>query len=326
MKLSPRARIAQLACALSLFALPLSAKAGLVGHWAFDEGSGTTAFDSSGNGNDGVITAGVWGSDADRSSYLIFDGSTSVVDPSLTLPVMTTTNDFSWAVWMSSLDESTAQTDSIIIGNRKDAAGNDTVPRQFIKLTPTKFEWHQNDNGNDNVDVDDLVIDGWHHVAVVKSGTSLEYYFDGVSVATHTLTEVIGTVANQFYIGGQPNNGSIREHFNGYIDEVRIYDNALTAAEVEALFAAGSEQESIEFTDITVDAAGNVDLTWTSEDDRVYSLDFTTGFDEAGGAGGWQNYDDFINSDGVTTSLTVPANVFPSPQRRLFFRVSEVLD
>ncbi|MCH1510431.1 MAG: LamG domain-containing protein [Akkermansiaceae bacterium] len=218
--------------------------ADLIGHWAFDEGVDAIAADSSGQGNNATITNGTWGTDATRNSYLIFNGIDSVVDPNLTLPVMDTTNDFTWALWVNSQEViGGTQQNAILIGNRFDAAGVDFAPRQFIKITPTKFEWHQNGNGNDNLDVDDLIVGQWHHIAVVKTGANLEYFFDGLSVGTSTLTEVIGTAAHPLFIGGHSNlvpADPEYEHFNGFIDDVRIYDEALSEEEVQALLGPGN--------------------------------------------------------------------------------------
>ncbi|YCM44661.1 LamG-like jellyroll fold domain-containing protein [Verrucomicrobiaceae bacterium 227] len=221
---------------LALATLIGTSQAGLIGHWAFDEGTGFTTADSSGNGNAGTITDATWGTDEVRENYLIFNGETSIVDPALTLPVMTDLNDFTWTVWVNSqLAIGPTQQNAVIFGNRYDAAGLEFTPRQFTKLTPTKFEWHQNGNGNDNLDVPDLVAGDWHHIAIVKDGLDLEYFFDGISTGTRTLTELIGSVAHPFFIGGQANTGSVNEFFNGYIDDVRIYDEALTLGDIREI-------------------------------------------------------------------------------------------
>ena len=216
--------------------LPLPVRAELIGHWAFDEGTGTNAADSSAAGNDGVITNATWGTDDVRDNYLIFNGIDSVVDPSVFLPVMELPNDFTWAAWVNSQEPiSGTQQNAIIMGNRFDAFGVDFIPRQFIKITPTKFEWQQDGNGTDNLEAPDLDVGTWHHVAVVKNDGGLEYYFDGESIGELGFSQVIGDAAHPFYIGGQTGVASQNEFFNGFIDDVRIYDEALEAAEVLAL-------------------------------------------------------------------------------------------
>lgn len=240
----------------------------LIGHWAFDEGVDDVAADSSGQGNDGAIVNATWGSDATRDSYLVFNGVDSRVDPSMTLPLMDSTNDFTWACWVNSQEQiGAAQQNAIIMGNRYDAAGADFVPRQFIKLTPTKFEWHQEGGGADNFDVADLVVGDWHHIAVVKSGTTLEYFFDGLSVGVQTLNVAIGAAEHPFFIGGHANTASVNEHFNGFIDDVRIYDEALPEAEIQALL--GSDNLAPTFSEspmVTGDATVGVSYAATIGD------------------------------------------------------------
>ena len=175
--------------------LPLPVRAELIGHWAFDEGTGTNAADSSAAGNDGVITNATWGTDDVRDNYLIFNGIDSVVDPSVFLPVMELPNDFTWAAWVNSQEPiSGTQQNAIIMGNRFDAFGVDFIPRQFIKITPTKFEWQQDGNGTDNLEAPDLDVGTWHHVAVVKNDGGLEYYFDGESIGELGFSQVLSLI------------------------------------------------------------------------------------------------------------------------------------
>ena len=132
-----------------------AAQGALIGHWAFDEGSGVIAGDSSAGGNDGAISGATWGSDGTRASFVSFDGLDDSVNPSLNLAPFTSSNDFTWAVWAN---RGGGTINEVIIGNRYNGVGTtDFAPRQFIKLTPTQFEWHQNGNGNDNIDIVDLV-------------------------------------------------------------------------------------------------------------------------------------------------------------------------
>jgi len=237
--------------------------ADLIGHWAFDEGVDAIAADSSGQGNDATISNGTWGSDATRDSYLIFNGFDTLVDPGFIQPVMTDTNDFTWAFWVNSQEAiGGPQQNAIIIGNRNDSAGLDFTPRQFIKVTPTKFEWHQEGSGADNLDVADLVVGNWHHVAIVKSGTTIEYFFDGLSVGSKTLTLAIGTAEHPFFIGGQANNASANEYFNGYIDDVRIYDEALAEADIQALLGPGNLAPAFTESPLITDDA-TVDTPYT---------------------------------------------------------------
>lgn len=230
---------------LALLTLCSAVQAELVGHWPFDEGSGDTTADMSTAGNTGTIknadTGGLgdggsaWFTDPVRGSVLSFSGgaeSASVYAGDI-IPQMTLTNDFTWAFWANQ-DQANGQPNNVVLGNRRDATGADFTPRQFIKFTPTKFEWHMNGNGDDNLDYPDLSGSAgiWNHHAVVKTGDSLVYYQNGFEVTSGTFTQPLD-FAQPFYMGGD--GSSDGENWHGLLDEVRIYDNALTAAEILAL-------------------------------------------------------------------------------------------
>ncbi|MGH7343136.1 MAG: LamG domain-containing protein, partial [Candidatus Rokuibacteriota bacterium] len=77
-----------------------------------------------------------------------------------------------------------------------------------------------------------LVAAAWVHVAAVysDSANSVRLYVDGVERLAATQTNSLATNTNQLRIGiGYPN-----EVFSGRIDEVRVYNRALTAAEISA--------------------------------------------------------------------------------------------
>ncbi|HEV2437589.1 MAG TPA: LamG-like jellyroll fold domain-containing protein, partial [Verrucomicrobiae bacterium] len=77
----------------------------------------------------------------------------------------------------------------------------------------------------------------WHHVAVTKVGSVIVFYLDGVAYvtpaygATFTFTTSVG-------IGYRPDNGD--NSFLGTIDEMSVYNRALTSNEIEAIYLAGS--------------------------------------------------------------------------------------
>lgn len=221
--------------AISLGYFSGSGSAQLIHHWDFQEGSGTTAADLVG-GNNGVINEATWGSDSVRDSYLIFDGTNDNVNPSLTLPAMNLTNNFTWAAWANSQQIATTggQQNSIILGSRRDGSGlnTDFTPREFLKLTPRRLEWRPLDTAQE-ADYTDLPLNTWAHIAVVKEGATVRTYFNGTLDTTTTLVNPF-TNLMPFFIGGEP--GLVgAEHFNGFIDDVRLYNSALTQAEVQAL-------------------------------------------------------------------------------------------
>lgn len=233
-------RIVHLIQVVALFAFLLvtsATHAVLINHWDFNEGSGTTAADSAG-GAAGVIDGATWATDTgNRQNYLEFDGSNDRVDPSLSFPTITTADASSWTFWVN-VNSGQTTANGIIIGNRRDGAGSDIGPgtRNFLKITPRgRFNFHQ--GGGKDTNFGAFPAEEWTHFAFSRDGDQLLLYVDGVEVnggvatTINTLaTEATGAVL-PFYMGGEPGQGG-SEHFAGGLDDVRLYDHALTPQEV----------------------------------------------------------------------------------------------
>ena len=210
----------------------------LIGWWPLNEGSGDTVADLSASGNDGAIAntdsgglgdgGSAWFNDPERGMVLSFNGDDATgayVSTDLILPAMTLENDFTWAFWIKQ-DSDQATDNDTMLGNRY---GGTASPLQFIKFTPTRFEFY-NDDGSylEGINYDPIPADVWTHQTVVKDGTSLTYYRNGEETLTNTITKTIDE--NPFSMGGDATNAA--EMWRGYMSDVRLYTKALSAAEV----------------------------------------------------------------------------------------------
>jgi hypothetical protein len=74
-------------------------------------------------------------------------------------------------------------------------------------------------------------VNRWSHLAVTYDGTTLRLYVNGTQVSSRAVTGTILTTTDPLWIGG---NHPYGEYFQGLIDEVRVYDRALTPSEVRA--------------------------------------------------------------------------------------------
>jgi hypothetical protein len=228
---------------LALTSTVQAADADLIGWWPLNEGSGDTVIDLSASGNDGTIanaaTGGLgpggsaWVNDPERGIVLSFNGNDStgaVVSTDLIIPFMSMDNDFTWAFWAFQHPDQATDNDTIL-GNRY---GGTPTPGsgQFIKFTPTRFEFY-NDDGSYSEGINYGSIPGgvWIHHVIVKDGTSLTYYRNGEESGTNTISKTIDE--NPFGFGGDaPNN---TEKWQGYLSDVRLYTKALSATEVLAV-------------------------------------------------------------------------------------------
>ena len=237
----------------------------LIGHWKLDETSGTTAADSSGNGNDGTMTGGL---DAGTDSVtgkintaLNFDGddeinisNSNILEPTL----------FTVAAWVRPVDvDSPLETQGIYKG--AGGNGNDVSHRMIANNNVAgrvEFRCDNNASGAHLVTVNGVLSDNtWTHLAMTWDGTQITGYVDGISVGSDAVGPGCGyTNSDGAQIGDAPGT----QQFNGDIDDVRLYDRALSAAEIGALAAACEEGNMIYNDDHMVPQYCAGGDTWTA--------------------------------------------------------------
>jgi hypothetical protein len=224
---------------------PTGVDTSLKGYWSFNGSdiSGTTAYDRSGNANTGTLTNGPTPAIGKLGQALSFDGvdDYATTPDSDTLDVLDSTN-FSLSGWFS---RNTFTTDDTIIAKSNGQASSDTGYNAYIDDTTDKLTFVAND-GTDQYKIESVstfTATGWHHFTLVwddASSANTKLYIDGTSEAATTT----GTFANvnslanalTFRIGAESDNGN---PFDGKIDEVRVYNRALSSTEVSALYNAG---------------------------------------------------------------------------------------
>ncbi|MEK7500082.1 MAG: LamG domain-containing protein [Patescibacteria group bacterium] len=223
-------------CALFLLLSPSSADAAssLVGYWKFDEGTGTSAADSSGNGNTGTLTNGpTWSSTVPTTAFtnpysVSFDGTDDYVAIGNSITSLGTT-----AVTVSSWvrTNSIGANQYILDASTDGGSGNGLSVR--IRDNGTIRFWHYNAAANAN-SVGTLSANVWYHVAVTWDGTTNRIYINGSPDGTNTGDS--NSLGSIYQIG---HSNVLGGFFNGRLDDVRIYNRALSATEITAL-AAGT--------------------------------------------------------------------------------------
>jgi len=199
----------------------------LIGWWAFDEGSGATAADSSGNGNDGTINGGpewvdgfspAWVSEVSGTA-LEFDGVDDYVDTGE--PLLDNMSAFTLAGWIVAGNPTASRIG--LVGQ------NDLIEMGF---NSGNIEIWTSASGTTNASWT-LGTEDWHHFAVVATSSSMTIYLDGAAAATGSGAADYGTAAYNVNIGGGGIWDASGNWFQGTMDDVRIYTRALTAAEVK---------------------------------------------------------------------------------------------
>jgi len=209
---------------------------GLVLLMHLDDGSGATSFeDSSDEGNDATCTdCPTWHSSGKFGGAFDFDGTNDNLNlgnpESLRL-----TDDFTFTAWIN-WDTNAAPTNVIFASGNSDThywcVGINDNPVNRLML------WE--DSGS-TVNADTVISKGsWHHVAVVKdgdSGTNMRLYLDGANIGSGSVgsVEAAGIKAIGDRLEYPP-----KDPFQGLIDEVVVWNRALSAEEIQDLHDSGA--------------------------------------------------------------------------------------
>jgi surface protein len=201
---------------------------GLVGYWPFDG----NASDMSGNENHGTVHGASLSMDRHGlpSNAYAFDG----IDDYIAFNIDSSDDlSFTWSFWLidnSSSNDIRRWLTTRVVLNQTSTGGSPFIFREHngrIEFTSNNG-WKESPNAN-------FWKDGnWHLVTLTANGLVAKVYLDGVYLVedTCTLNPEHGLFAGGFYNG----NPSRPEYFNGSMDDIRIYNRALSALEVEELY------------------------------------------------------------------------------------------
>jgi hypothetical protein len=205
----------------------VSGTTGLQALYKFDEGSGTIANDSSGNGNNGTISGATWAT-GKSGSGLSFDGN-DYVNKATPSAVLKPSLEVATAAWIKMSGTDTGGAEIVSMGDSYAIRVQTNGNIQFFYYNGTTWKSIITTGVN--------VRDGaWHHIVGQKTSTALQIYVDGISKASTPNTGTIAyTQGTGLFIGKHGNGGTIYD-FVGSIDDVRIYNRALSNQEVLDLY------------------------------------------------------------------------------------------
>jgi hypothetical protein len=233
------ATFASLTLALVLMGVS-SAKGTIIAQYHFDEMGGSTAFDSAGSFNGALTAAGAAFVPGGISGNAISldQGLGGLVNMGTAFPGFTS-GSFSLVCWVKTTTtlmdtialakhEAFTQNGYLIAINQTGGGGTPnkatfTAGSEFVSQSPTSTS-----SVNDGV---------WHQiVAVFNAGGTHSIYVDGSPVEASTASQGIPSNGAAFLIGGVNASGSPSARYTGLIDEVQVYDQALSDAQIDFLF------------------------------------------------------------------------------------------
>ena len=212
------------------------ASLGLLGRWSFDSGSvaGTTAQDDSGNGNDAELAQIPTLPSGKIGQALQLDGSTQWAEAPAS-GSLNVSSSVTVAGWVNAANT----TGGVILARGCTYSGASAEDYALFLYSGNRLKMDISDGSSVSsvLSPTSQAAGTWYHVAGVYDGSSVTLYLNGVQSGTTatTLTHLNSTTGKKIGIGRDLTCS--RATLTGLLDDVRVYNTALSASELQALYA-----------------------------------------------------------------------------------------
>ncbi|HEX8919947.1 MAG TPA: LamG-like jellyroll fold domain-containing protein [Pyrinomonadaceae bacterium] len=250
----------------------------MVAQWKFDEGSGTTVADATGNGNTGALVSGpTWSAGKVGSGSLSFDGVDDRVTVAANSTLLDVGNNFTISFW--AYPRSTHQIDAEgytwggTSGQRYAFAprygpGNDAGAGISVGTNGVSVYEHSGNYMPASL-VYQGTLSGWTHITLVYENKQPRLYINGVLVRTGLTSSRSNIILHPQDMGGMSYG-----YYDGLLDDVRVYNQVLSANDIQTLatesaFVSQSIPTSMtagQTYPVTVTMRNTGTTTWTSAD------------------------------------------------------------
>lgn len=224
---------------------PTGTDTSLKGYWSFNgqDVSGTTAFDRSGAGNTGTLTNGTAKGIGKLGQALSFDGT----DDYVTAPdanSLDITGNLTIALWMKKTGNTTTNSWADLVTKSSNGANDTNYYFQIADVGGTEYPGFYFYTGGVGYEIRSSVavpLNEWHHVAITydDAGNAITFYVDGVATTDVNMSgapesQSLTTNAQPLYFGNRYTSNT--QPYQGYLDEIRIYNRTLSATEITGLY------------------------------------------------------------------------------------------
>ena len=198
---------------------------GLVAAYNFNEGNLGTAYDLSGNGNNGTLAGAIWTGTGKFGGALQFNGANSMVNIASS-PTLNFTTGFTLEAWVDPVAPGNWST---VIFKERTGGMNYSLYSNNGQSRPLGQVWLSNAEQN-APGTAAVPLNTWTHLASTFDGSTLRLYVNGALAGSKAISGSVAATTNPLRIGGNTIWG---EFFTGQIDEVRLYNRALSAGEIQ---------------------------------------------------------------------------------------------
>jgi hypothetical protein len=237
-------------------------------YWKIDENTGTTIYDSSGNGNTANLGSGnsapIW-TNGKIGSALKFDGSNDYVNSaSAVLTSIGPTSSFTFSAWIKGFSSQS------VYGDRRAFVSNDISSNDFEPIIGLPYSGSNKISvevgkagvaSQETLALNTFQPNTWYYVTGVFTSGTAYLYVNGQyqSSVTYNATTNSATATNAYIsLGAQKYNGAYNYRFDGLIDEVKIYNYARSARQIAMDYNGGAPLAHWKFDEGTGTTANNV--------------------------------------------------------------------
>lgn len=217
--------------------------------WNFDDCSGATAFDSSGYGSNGtLINTTAWSTDTPNGQgcSLRMDGSVNQGVAASNVSTRIVSNTFSVSVWAKDAN-STWSGNSWILSSTQGSSNNGFMI--LPGMNSKNLTLYLGSGGSvwaAGATVSDTSV--WHQFGITYDGSVFRTYVDGKVNSKQTINATLDfSTINTFNVGGNYKGADwgVNYHGNGWVDNAQLFNKALTAQDMETLYAEGTSKRNL---------------------------------------------------------------------------------